>query len=174
MEFHRRHTETQLIKKRLYSFVNRDNAFVVFFVQIVSTNTKTAYGAMTAVSAPDLPNDEQAWSRLLASHHNNTDRSGLDVNDGPDDHSVHVPMVQSSVLIKVDSAPGPTTAALSDVGSKNAAAGESSIGGVGGVAGASSIGTHMGERKPSFIDSFNRQLRSSFRAVSDSPGAIQR
>lgn len=134
---------------------------------------------MTAVSAPDLPNDEQAWSRLLASHHNNTDRSGLDVNDGPDDHRVHVPMVQSSVLIKVDSAPGPTTAPLSDVGGKNAAAGESSIGGVGvvgvgGVAGASSIGTHMGDRKPSFIDSFNRQLRSSFRAVSDSPGAIQR
>lgn len=33
---------------------------------------------------------------------------------------------------------------------------------------------HMGERKPSFLNQFNRQLRSSFRAVTDSPGAIQR
>lgn len=32
----------------------------------------------------------------------------------------------------------------------------------------------MGERKPSFLNSFNRSLRSSFRAVTDSPGAIQR
>lgn len=32
----------------------------------------------------------------------------------------------------------------------------------------------MGERKPSFLNSVNRSLRSSFRAVTDSPGAIQR
>ena len=32
----------------------------------------------------------------------------------------------------------------------------------------------MGERKPSFLMTFNRQLRSSFRAVTDSPSAIQR
>ncbi|XP_037050300.1 G protein-activated inward rectifier potassium channel 3 isoform X2 [Bradysia coprophila] len=32
----------------------------------------------------------------------------------------------------------------------------------------------MGERKPSFLDNFNRSLRSSFKAVTDSPGPISR
>lgn len=32
----------------------------------------------------------------------------------------------------------------------------------------------MGDRKPSFLDNFNRSLRSSFKAVTDSPGPISR
>ncbi|KAJ6635161.1 hypothetical protein Bhyg_13744 [Pseudolycoriella hygida] len=32
----------------------------------------------------------------------------------------------------------------------------------------------MGSRIPSFLDNFNRSLRSSFKAVTDSPGPISR
>lgn len=148
-----------------------------FDLQTPHHQQNVLHGSMMAVSAPDLPNDEQAWSRLLAGHQNTRIQAGRadgGIEDVKDTHH-RIPMVQSSVLIKVDSAPGPTT---TEAAGKDATSTlpEGNIGGLGGVGltGVGSTSAHMGERKPSFIDSFNRQLRSSFRAVSDSPGAIQR
>lgn len=142
---------------------------------------------MTAVSAPDLQTDEHAWAKLLTDHHQ------------PNHQLLHpdgggaAPMVQSSVLIKVDSAPGGTAITADatndhgldhddvESGGAGEAAASTAPGGIGGLtpdaavlAATIPMPHAMGERKPSFINQFNRQLRSSFRAVSDSPGALQR